>query len=152
MNRLFFSMALTIASTLFISCNKDNDSHDKDYTYYQVGFDTDNADWRDTAFIVRTKDTQLIKKADDQLALPVSTRQIVLGTLVNGNGGYNKNAAHSFQWHFKEDEWDLVDMTIEIYDGKPYTDVDLHKDYWLSTVKRFGAWSSYIKRKLPGKP
>ena len=65
-----------------------------------------------------------------------------------GSGGYNKNATHEFGWHFKEDDWQLADVTVEIYDGKPFTDVDQDLSYWLNTVQRFGAWSSYIRRKL----
>ena len=81
--------------------------------------------------------------------MPVEQRRLVVGALVEGSGRYNHNASHEFKWHFKEDDWNLADMTIEIYDGKPYTDVDLEFSYWLNTVKRFGAWGSYIKRKVP---
>ena len=130
------------------SCSKDDDNN-APFVYYEVGFDTDNANWRDTAIIVRTNNAQLIQKADAQLALPVAERQIVLGELKSGSGGYNKNAAHEFKWHFEESSWDLVDVTVEIYDGKPFTDVDTDTAYWLGTVKRFGAWSSYIRRRLP---
>ena len=151
MNKLIFFVALLSTPFLIISCQKENSDLASDYTYYLVGFDTDNADWRDTAFIVRTREKQLIKKADDQLKLPVAERQIVFGNLVAGDGGYNKNASHSFKWRFKDD-WSLVDITAEIYDGKPFTDVDSDTNYWLNTLKRFGAWSSHIKRKLSAKP
>lgn len=134
--------------TVFGSCKKNSTDDDVTYQYYEVGFKTTNADWRDTAFIVRTNNPQLIQQIEAQLALPVSSRQIVNGKLVAGSGGYNKNATHEFGWHFKEDDWQLADVTVEIYDGKPFTDVDQDLSYWLNTVQRFGAWSSYIRRKL----
>ena len=137
---------------LFFSCKTTSPGAEDGYTYFEVGFNTQNADWRDTAFIVRTKNADLIQRANAQLNLPVPERQIVFGKLVPGDGGYNKNATHSFKWHFKEDEWDLVDIVAEIYDGKPYTDVDQNYAYWMDTMTRFGAWSSYIKKQLPGKP
>lgn len=134
--------------TVFGSCKKNSTDDDVTYQYYEVAFKTTNADWRDTAFIVRTNNPQLIQQIEAQLALPVSSRQIVNGKLVAGSGGYNKNATHEFGWHFKEDDWQLADITVEIYDGKPFTDVDQDLSYWLNTVQRFGAWSSYIRRKL----
>ena len=152
MIKAYFLSCLLFTAFLFVSCKKDKEHDDSNYTYYLVGFDTDNTNWRDTGFVVRTKTPSLIQKADAQLTRPLSERQIVFGELKAGDGGFNKNASHSFKWHFEESSWDLVDVTAEIYDGKPFTDVDGDPDYWLNTMKRFGAWSSYIKRKLPGKP
>ncbi len=137
---------------LLASCKKDEVIPDDGYVYFEVGFDNNSPDWRDTAFIVRTKNRLLIHQADSQLALPFTERQLVVGTLAAGSAGYNKNASHEFKWHIEEDAWSLADFTIEIYDGKPYTDVDQDIDYWLNNVKGFGPWSSYIKRRLPGKP
>jgi hypothetical protein len=135
----------------FSACTKDNDHVHDDFTYYEVGFKSASTDWRDTSFIVRTRNQQLIQQIETQLTLPVAERKLVVGLLVTGSGGFNKNNTHEFKWHFKEDDWNLADVTIEIYDGKPYTDVDVDLSYWLNTVERFGPWGSYIKRKLPGK-
>ena len=145
-------IAMLLLTFFFVSCKKEKSDSDKGYVYYEVGFKSTNADWRDTAFVVRTNNLQLIQKADVQLELPLSERKIVTGGLVSGSSGYNKNAAHEFKWHFKEDDWNLVDVTVEIYDGKPFTDIDSNLSYWLDTVKRFGSWGSYIRKKLPAKP
>ena len=141
-----------LAIFVLSACQKEDSKDSTAYTYYEVGFRSTHPEWRDTAFIVRTSNQQRIREADAQLALPVEARQLVAGKLVAGNGGYNKNASYSFGWHFDEADWQLVDMTIEIYDGRPYTDVDQDLAYWLNTVKRYGSWGSYIRRKLPGKP
>jgi hypothetical protein len=124
--------------------------------YYEVGLsdfrDEKNPDgtddWRDTSFIVATANQQLINKITEQLALPVAQRQIVNGALVAGSGGYNRNGSHNFKWHFKEDDWHLTDMSAELLDGRPYSDVDNNTAYWQDTVKRFSPWHSYIKKEV----
>ena len=135
-----------IVTIMIYSCKKD--SKHSLLQYYEVGFKTNTSDWRDSSFIVATADSSLISEIETQLGLPPWQRKIVTGGLVRGNGGYNKNASHEFKWRFKEDDWELTELSIEIYDGTPYSDVDTNIDYWLNTVKRFAPWSSYIKRKV----
>ncbi len=147
MKRIWIFYFVVFACAMPASCKKEK-SDDDQYRYYEVGFNRADADWRDSAFIVRTNNPQLILQVEAQLALPVESRKIVTGKLIPGSGGYNKNASHVFGWHFKEDDWQLTDVTIEIYDGKPYTDVDRDLSYWLHTVQRYGSWGSHIKRKL----
>jgi len=134
---------------LAIACS--NDPEMPGLRYYEVGFHTDAKEWRDSAFVVAAvaTDTQLINQINAQLALPEEKRKkIIFGSLATGNGGYNKNAGYSFKWHMHEQDWKLVDMTAEIYDGRPYSDVELHTAYWMNTVKRLGPWSSYIKKEI----
>lgn len=152
MKRLIVVFVLGFAILSLSSCRKENTKDDALYQYYEVGFKRSDANWRDTSFVVRTSSQSLIQQMETQLSLPLSSRKLVVGTLVAGSAGYNKNATHEFQWHFKEDDWQLADVTVEIYDGRPHTDVDVNLSYWLNTVKRFGAWGSYIKKKLPSKP
>ena len=135
----------------FYSCDKPR-TEDPGKVYYEVGFKDPVSDWRDSSFIVATSNPQLIQQATAQLNRPISERQIVFGKLQAGSGGYNRNASHLFKWHFKEDDWSFVDVTIEIYDGRPYSDVDSDTAYWLNTMTRYGSWGSYLKRKLEVKP
>jgi len=116
--------------------------------YYEVGFRTGTADWRDSLFIIATADTGIISQVAAQLALPVSQRKMVKGPLVNGSGGYNKNAGHEFKWHLEEDQITFVEISAEIYDGRPFSDVDSNMDYWLNTMKLFGPWNSYVKKQI----
>lgn len=92
-------------------------------------------EWRDTSFIVATANRELIQQIETELQRPVLRRKIVSVMLAPGSGGYNKNATHEFKWHFKENDWQLAETTIEIYDGRPYSDVDTDTAYWLQTVK-----------------
>jgi len=139
---------LLMAMTVFIACKKDSEfKADPTWRYFEVGFVDTMDDWRDTAFVVATSDSALLNQIQAELAKPVNARKIVFGTLVKGSGGYNRNGAHTFKWHFKEDDWELTDVTAEIYSGRPYSDVDLDLGYWLG-IKKFGPWNSYIKREI----
>jgi hypothetical protein len=153
MNLLKPIIILSASLLILAGCEKNTGKPDNtNYTYYEVGFKSTTADWRDTAFVVRTADNILIQQIEAQLALPVAQRKLVTGALVAGSGGYNRNATHEFKWHLKETDWKLADVTIEIYDGRPYTDIDVDYDYWMGTVKRYGSWGSYIRKKLADHP
>ena len=144
MRRQFIFIA--IIGLLIAYCSKKVEP--KKYSYFEVGITGIQADWRDSSFVVATDDPVLIYVCIEQLMIPIDERQIVTGELARGNGGYNKNGSHSFGWHFKENKWDLVDVSAEIYDGRAYSDLDLNPNYWFWSMKRFGPWGSYIKREI----
>ena len=148
MSRTLFLMICIAFVLLFMiySCKKE--ATPSNLHYYEIGVEGTVADWRDSSFIVATSNENLITQIEAQLALPVAQRKIVNGQLVSGNAGYNKNATHQFTWHFKEDNWELTDFSIDIYDGRPYSDLDTDTDYWLNTVKRFAPWNSYVKKEI----
>ncbi len=143
-------LCVLFALLLTVACS--DDPVGPSLHYYEIGFTNEGMDsahnWQDTSFVVATADTQLINSITAQLALPVAQRKIVNGALAPGNGGYNSNGPHDFKWHFKEDDWQLADLSAEALDGRPYSDVDLHYTYWMDTVKRFAPWHSYIKREI----
>lgn len=139
------TIIVILAALLAGSCSKDSKGP---LRYYQVGIKGTQDDWRDSSFVVATRNVQLIHKIKTQLEKPVASRQILMGELAKGNGGYNKNAGHSFNWHFMEDKWDLVDVSAEIYDGRAHSDVDQNPKYWMDTMKRFSPWGSYIKKEI----
>lgn len=116
--------------------------------YFEVGVNYTPQDWRDSSFVVATSDPSLVFQVEEQLKLPVDQRSHVNGRIVEGSGGYNKNGSHYFSWHFDENDWRLVNVSVEIYDGKAYTDLDQHTAYWFNTVKRFAPWGSYVKREI----
>ncbi len=148
MNRYRLLIGCIIFTLTFImnSCKKD--AAPAPLHYYEIGFRGNAAEWRDSSFIIATSNATLISQIEAQLNLPADQRKIVNGRLVSGNGGYNKNAGHAFKWRFKENDWQLADLSIEIYDGRPYSDVDTDMSYWLNTVKRFAPWGSYIKKEI----
>src|SRR5688572_30817678 len=131
MKRLLVGFSLVLI--MISSCKKDSGFNpDPEWRFFEVAIrNASTDDWRDSAFVVATKDAALLQKIEAQLALPEADRKkIVAGKLARGNGGYNKNAGHSFKWRIQEDDWDIVDLTIELSDGRPYSDVDVNIDYW----------------------
>jgi hypothetical protein len=138
-------MAVVLTS-VFTACKKDKVPGN--LRYFEIGTTADHTDWRDTSFIVATADPDLIAEIAKELNVPVKDRRIVNGKLLPGDGGYNRNATHSFRWHFQEDDWHFTDMSIEIFDGRPHADLDVEYDYWMNTVKRFSPWSSYVRREV----
>jgi hypothetical protein len=149
MTRLLVSMSLLLI--MISSCKKEAEFNpDPEWRFFEVAIRNANPEnWRDSAFVVATKDPALLQKIEEQLALPEADRKkIVAGKLASGNGGYNKNATHNFKWRIQEDDWDIVDLTIELSDGRPYSDVDKNYDYWMKSVKRFTPWGSYIKKEI----
>jgi hypothetical protein len=150
MSRLITCVCLVIMISAF-RCHKDGDFQvDPEWRYFEVGIKNANPEnWRDSSFVVATKNAALLQKIEAQLALPVADRnKIVAGKLASGNGGYNKNGNHNFKWRIQEDDWDLVDLTIELSDGRPYSDVDVNNSYWMNSVKRYTPWGSYIKKEI----
>jgi hypothetical protein len=125
-NKIVFVALIGII--LFGSCKKNKNTP---LRYFEVGIVDTPADWRDSSFIIATSNPQVIEQALAQLNLPIVQRKILNGAIARGNAGYNKNSAHSFQWHFKETDWHFTDFSIEIYDGRPYSDLDLSLDYWI---------------------
>jgi hypothetical protein len=136
---------ISIATLFFASCSEKSD---QTLRYFEVGINGEPDDWRDSSFVVATANPQLVTKIIEQLNTPVDDRQIVIGDLATGSGGYNKNAGHTFNWHFKENGWNLVDLSVEIYDGRAYSDVHENPTYWQDTMKRFSPWGSYIKKEI----
>ncbi|MES1226244.1 MAG: hypothetical protein ABUT20_62790 [Bacteroidota bacterium] len=140
-----YSLGIIMCAAIF-ACKKQSSA--TGLHYYEIGTKTPPPDWRDSIFIVATGNAGLVAEINQQLALPVAQRKMVSGKLVAGSGGYNKNAGHEFAWHFKEDNWQLAELSAEIYDGRPYSDLDIDIHYWLDTVERFAPWQAYIKREV----
>jgi hypothetical protein len=116
--------------------------------YFEVGMKTDPVDWRDSSFVAATNNPQLLIQIEAELNKPLAQRKIIAGPLLAGSGGYNKNAGHTFNWRLDESKWTLTDVTAEIMDGRPYSDVELNLAYFKDTVKGYGSWGSYIKKEL----
>lgn len=150
MRRTVSILCLVLMIVAF-GCKKETSfPQDPEWRYFEVGIKNASPEnWRDSSFVVATKDPAVLEKIEAQLALPVADRnKIIAGGLAKGHGGYNKNSTHYFSWHLKENDWDLVDLSIEITDGRPHSDVDRNNGYWMNTLKRYTPWGSYIKREI----
>jgi hypothetical protein len=97
-----------------------------------------------TNFVVVTSVPAVIKKARAELKLSPKTRKgHISGPIAEGDGGHNLR----WHWHFKSDQWQFVEATIEQCDGRA-ADVEKNLDYWLNTVGRFCPWNARVLTEL----
>lgn len=137
---------LFLVALVFVACTDDAENTlNPDWRYFRFSSCPmeNHGNWQDTSFVAATADPAVIQQCLDQLALPNEERFLFpLGTLAKGSGGYNKNASHSFSWHFVEDDWQLVEIGIEIYDGCAYSDAELAN--YRKTMGSYGGWSNRV--------
>jgi len=94
--------------------------------------------------IAATSDTTVITKALAQLALPENERML----FINGELQYGTETNNTlYSWHFVTDAWDMVEVAVEVCDGRP-DDVENNKSYWIDLIGRFCPWTSYLKREI----
>jgi len=105
-------------------------------------------DWRDTAFVACTSDPQLIQEVLAEINKPLQDRRMINGAIEYGHGGHNHNGSYWFGWHFRPEEWSLAEFSIELCDGRPYSDVELNRAYWVEQVGRFCPWTSAPLREV----
>jgi hypothetical protein len=143
------SMAILVCSLfIFLIASCEKDSNPSQMRFFEIGFDAVTTDWRDSSFIIATSNPAIIAQIEAQFALPVSERKMVKGPVATGSGGYNKNGGHEFRWHLKENEITFVDLSAEIYDGRPYSDLDVNLNYWLNSMGQFGPWGSFVRKEI----
>ena len=111
--------------------------------YFQFRVVCGHDNWQDTALVAATNDTTLIAQLQSELVKPLDERQFINGPIAHGDGGHNANASHRFAWHFVPNEWELVDLSIEVCSGCPYTDLDANPAYWVDNLGRFCPWSAH---------
>ena len=104
--------------------------------------------WQDTSFIATTADTSIIDSVYVDLAKPESQRRMITGRIDYGDAGYNHNAGHWFLWHYKESQWSLAEISVEVCDGCPYTGVDADTAYWIGQLGIFCPWSSHVMKEI----
>ena len=108
-----------------------------------------NNDWRDTSCIACTSDPAVLADVDQQLSLPFSQRnKMINGDIAAGNAGVNQNGSHQFRWHFIPGRWRLAEVSVEVCDGRPMTDVDADTSYWLHTLGFFCPWTSLVSSEI----
>ena len=64
----------------------------------------------------------------------------VHGTLRRGSGRFNA----PYSWHLDPATVTFPDLTMEVCDGRPQSDVQADIDYWVDTVKYYCPWGAKI--------
>lgn len=107
-----------------------------------------HGNWQDSSFIAATSDQVVIDSVLANLSRPLMQRNFISGQIDYGNGGHNHNSSHWFLWHFIPNQWNLVELAMEICDGCPYSDVDADTAYWVGTIGQFCPWSGRSVREV----
>ncbi len=95
-------------------------------------------------FVAVTADPGVIANLRAQLALPTPDRNLhIHGPIARENGGHNL----FWHWHFVPDQWEMVEISMEVCDGTPRM-VEDNLDYWVDEVGVFCPWVSYVQKEL----
>lgn len=97
-------------------------------------------------FFARTSEPKVIDKAREQLSKPVKDRNLFINGVIKRGTAFN----NGWSWHFVPDKWSLVEMSIEVCDGRP-SYVEENINYWVDDVGRFCPFSSYVVREVARK-
>lgn len=116
--------------------------------YFEFSVDCGHGKWQDTSFIAAASDPEVIDTVLANLSRPKDQRKFISGAIDYGNNGVNHNASHWFLWHFIPNKWTLTDMSIEIYDGCPNSDLDADTAYWIGKLGHFAPWSGIPAREV----
>lgn len=116
--------------------------------YFEFSTTCGHGNWQDTTFIASTSDQVVIDTVLANIALPLNQRKFIAGNINYGNGGHNHNSSHWFLWHFIPNQWNLVEMAIEVCDGCPYSDVDADTAFWVGNLGQFCPWTGRPVREV----
>ena len=95
-------------------------------------------------FVAVTTDPRTLALLEAQLALPEAQRNLhINGPIASGNGGHNLG----WSWHFVPGGWELVEISIELCDGRPQM-VEDDVERWIDDVGAFCPWGSYVRSEL----
>lgn len=123
-----------------MGCNPASNS-EQEPRYFEFTSSDENIDY---SFVAKTTDPEVIEKAESQLQLPLDQRGLhINGDIERGNNGYNNN----WSWHFTPGSWNLVEVSVEVCDGRPQM-VEDDLDYWVDEVGYFCPWSSIVLREV----
>ena len=100
-------------------------------------------DVRGEQFVVLINDPAAAAKARDILA-GRAPQQIVVADLKYGNGGFNFDGNICYSWHLDPDDVTFAEFTVELCDGRPYSDVERDVTYWVDHVGYYCPWSGVL--------
>lgn len=138
MNRTSINVILIMACfCIFSSCSSTSGDEGDQTKYYEFTHSDSEVDY---SIVAKTSDPDVIQKVKNELARPLNERSLhINGDIERGNGGYDNN----WSWHFTPNEWDLVEISAEVCDGRPEF-VEDELDYWLEDVGYFCPWNSRV--------
>ncbi|MDZ7691860.1 MAG: hypothetical protein U5K69_12155 [Balneolaceae bacterium] len=116
-------------------------SSEQDTRYFEFRHENDAIDY---TMVAATSDPDVIAKLEQELQKPFGDRnRHINGDIARGNKAYNGQ----WSWYFIPNEWDLVEASVEVCDGRPGM-VEENIDYWVDQVGYFCPWSSRVVREV----
>ncbi len=88
-------------------------------------------------FKVRVADTMQVRLFEERRAS--GAEGVINGPLEEGDGGFNA----PWSWHLDPELVHVVDLAIEICDGRPSM-VEADLSYWFVSVKQFCPWGARV--------
>lgn len=136
---------ITLLTGLFLllglSGCSNSTSSEQDTRYYEFRHEDDPSDY---TMVAATSDPGVIAKVEQELQKPLDERNMhINGDIARGNKAYNAQ----WSWYFIPDEWDLVEVSVEVCDGRPGM-VEENINYWVDQVGYFCPWSSRVVREV----
>jgi hypothetical protein len=80
--------------------------------------------------------TQSAEIARASALLASGAENNVHGTLRRGDGGFNS----PYTWHLEPGSVTFPDLSMEVCDGRPQSDVQSDVSYWVDTVRYYCPW------------
>jgi len=130
------TLALAAALLIGLACNDSNPAEPSDALFEILSSATSGETFR-----IQVNDPSQIAALESLIGQ--GNRKIVSGALRRGHGGFNT----PWSWHMAPDSIEVVDVTIELCDGRP-SDVESDLDYWVDTVGRFCPWGTEVVARL----
>lgn len=131
---LILGSALVVV-LFFAACDTGSDSTDY-LAVYEVRVTEDES------FLLAVATPEQMQLAEQRMAEgPVGA---IHGEVVRGDGGFNQ----PYGWHLVPSSVTFPDMTMELCDGRPNSDVQSNIDYWVDTVKYYCPWGAEIVRRV----
>lgn len=132
--QIFYFAIVVLLFSLITSCGTENEDNAR---YYRFTHESDDIDY---TFVAKTSNSEVIAKLEQELEKPFDERNMhINGSIERGEVEYNNN----WSWHFVENQWDLVEISTEVCDGRP-SFVEEELNYWVDQVGRFCPWSSRV--------
>ncbi|MDZ7721201.1 MAG: hypothetical protein U5K72_20430 [Balneolaceae bacterium] len=134
---IYLTSVFLLSFMMACSTNTDDDNA----RYFEFTHQSDDVNY---TIVAKTTNEEVIAKAEQELSLPFEERTLhINGPIVRGNPGYNS----SWSWHFVENEWDLVELSTEVCDGRPGF-VEDELNYWVDNVGRFCPFNSRVLKEV----
>ena len=134
---------LLLAAALLVACNSTEPPATPRTVRFLFGLEGDTTGAEN--FIAATAVPAVIEQCRAELQKPPAHRALhINGPIARENAGRNLK----WHWAHKPDEWQLVEMSVEVCDGRP-SSVEADLTYWVDTVGRFCPWSSRVLQELP---